>query len=211
MITALKTNFLKKGLLVLGAMILSVQMGFADNSTAVQNPADFVQSTVNALQQQISKGGKGLANNPQKLFGVLKQTVMPYVAIDQMAGLALGPKWRNATPAQQQQFINEFGQLLTTTYANALVSISNYKITISPMRGTAWKTSQYASVNGQVVSGSNGKSSSITYYLQRSGTSWQIYDLAIEGVSFLQNYQNQFQSFPDMASLLTKLDAMTNS
>ncbi len=204
-----RTNFLKKGIMVLGGFLLSMQMSFAD-TPAVQNPVDLIQSTVNALQQEVKAGGPTLANNPKKLFGIIKATVMPYVDINQMAGLALGPKWRAATPAQQQEFVNAFGQLLTTTYADALVTVSNYQITLNPMRGTAWQTAQYISVSGQVTSTSNGKSSNLTYYLERSGNSWKIYDLAVEGVSFLKNYQAQFQSFPDMASLLAKLSTVNS-
>jgi phospholipid transport system substrate-binding protein len=90
------------------------------------------------------------------------------------------------------------------------VKISDYEITVSPVRGDTWQTSQYVAVNGAVVSQSNGQKSNLTYYLERSGNSWKIYDLAIEGVSFLKNYQSQFQTFNDMNALLVKL-AQLNS
>ncbi len=210
MIALLKNGLCRKTIFILGSLLLLAQLCFADPSASVQNPVDLIQSTVNALQQEVSAGGPNLANNPSKLYTIIKQTVMPYVSINQMAGLALGQKWRTATPKQQQQFIDEFAQILTKTYANAIITVSNYKITLNPMRSNAWQTAQYISVNGQVTSMSNGQSSNLTYYLERSGNSWLIYDLAIEGVSFLQNYQQQFQSFPDMPSLLAKLNAMNS-
>lgn len=210
MINWSKTTFLKKIGLLLGGLLMSSHISFADAAPSVQNPVTFIQSTVDALQQQVEHGGPALANDSTKLYGIIKQTVLPYVAINQMAGLALGPKWRTATAAQQQQFIDDFGQILTKTYANAILMVSNYKITLNPMRDNNWQSAQYVSVNGQVTSTTSGQSSNLTYYLERSGNSWKIYDLAIEGVSFLQNYQQQFQSFTDMASLLSKLSAMNS-
>ena len=172
---------------------------------AVQNPQVFVQGMVTSLQGQIQGKQSQLTADPGQLYAIIRTTVMPCVDIDRMAGLALGPKWRAATPTEQQDFITAFSLLLTRTYANAIVTISDYQITVSPVRGDAWQSAQYVAVNGAVTSQSNGQKSNLTYYLERSGNSWKIYDLAIEGVSFLKNYQSQFQSFSDMNSLLAKL------
>jgi phospholipid transport system substrate-binding protein len=192
-------------------LIFCFFMGAAYASApAVQNPQVFVQGIVTSLQGQIQGKQEQLTANPNQLYAIIRTTVMPCVDINRMAGLALGPKWRAATPTQQQDFVNAFGLLLTKTYANTIVKISDYEITVSPVRGDTWQTSQYVAVNGAVVSQSNGQKSNLTYYLERSGNSWKIYDLAIEGVSFLKNYQSQFQTFNDMNALLVKL-AQLNS
>lgn len=187
-------------------LVLSLVGGMAyASSVSVQNPQTFVQNMVNALEGQISGRQSELQNNPQKLYAIIRTTVMPQVDIDRMAGLALGPKWRTATPAQQQEFINGFGLLLTKTYANAILTITDYQIIVNPLRGNAWQTEQYVAVNGAVISQVNGQKSNLTYYLERAGNNWKIYDLAVEGVSFLKNYQSQFQSFNDMNALLAKI------
>jgi phospholipid transport system substrate-binding protein len=183
---------------------------YADDASVV-NPVTLIQGTVSSLQDQVTAAGPSLANHPQKLYAIIKQTVMPIVNINQMAGLALGPKWRQATPAQQQQFVDEFGLLLTRAYANALLTVTNYKLTLNPMRGNAWQTQQYIAVTGQVTSLTSSQSSNLTYYVERVGNSWQIYDLAIEGVSFLKNYQTQFAALPDMPTLLSKLQVLNVS
>jgi phospholipid transport system substrate-binding protein len=175
---------------------------------SVQNPQVFIQNMVTSLQAQIDGRQAELEHNPKKLYAIIRTTVMPDVDINHMAGLALGPKWRRATPAQQQEFVNGFGLLLTKTYANAILTITDYQITVNPLRGNGWESSQYVNVNGAVVSRSNGQHSNLTYYLERSGNGWKIYDLAVEGVSFLKNYQSQFQSFNDMNALLAKIDAL---
>lgn len=205
MIQRVLTNFTKFLLVV----CLCANVVYAA-TPSVQNPQAFVQGMVTSLQNQIEGKQEQLVANPNQLYAIIRTTVMPCVDINRMAGLALGPKWRTANPTEQQDFINAFGLLLTRTYANAIVKISDYEITVSPIRGNDWQSAQYVAVNGTVTSQSNGQKSNLTYYLERSGNSWKIYDLAIEGVSFLKNYQSQFQTFNDMNSLLAKL-AQLNS
>jgi len=81
-------------------------------------------------------------------------------------------------------------------------------VQVYPMRGVQWKTAQYIAVKGAVTSKSNGSTSQVTYYLERSGNTWKIYDMAVEGVSFMQNFRSQFQSFSDMDSLLKRVDEL---
>jgi phospholipid transport system substrate-binding protein len=200
-------NFAAKVLLTLG-LLLGMVCTYADT---VQNPQDFVQVMVDSLQKQIAGRQDELQNNPRKLYSIIQATVIPKVDIDRMAGLALGPKWRSATPEQQKEFVDDFGLLLTKTYANAILTITDYQIIVNPLRGTSWQSSQYVSVNGAVVSQVNGQRSNLTYYLERSGDTWKIYDLAVEGVSFLKNYQSQFQSFNNMSSLLARIKALNDA
>lgn len=193
-------------------LCLGLYLGFCTaNAATVQNPQVFVQKMVDSLQSQIAGKQDELSNNPKKLYSIIRGTVIPNVDIDRMAGLALGPKWRSATPQQQKEFVDDFGLLLTKTYANAILTITDYQITVNPLRGTSWQNSQYVSVSGAVVSQVNGQKSNLTYYLERSGESWKIYDLAVEGVSFLKNYQSQFQSFNNMSSLLAKIKQLNTA
>jgi phospholipid transport system substrate-binding protein len=185
-----------------------VALSFASQSMAIDNPSTLISQTVNNLQTEITSQHASLANSPEQLFAVIKKTVMPIIDVDQMAAMTLGPKWRDATPQEKNQFIDQFGLLLTKTYANALLTVSDYNITIYPVRGNAWKTENYVAVNGIVTPKNGGQSSAVTYYLERSGNGWKIYDMAVEGVSFMKNFQSQFQSFASMQALLARLTEM---
>lgn len=186
---------------------------FAESAVPVAsvppNPVTLVQNSISALKTQIMQAGSAnLAKNPKRLAAIMQDTIMPLVNINQMAGLALGPKWRIATPDQRDAFVKQFNLLLARNYTNAILDITDYTITLYPLRTDAWKTASTVSINGLVISHANGQSSHISYYLERVGNSWQIYDFAVEGVSFLKNYQAQFQSFPDMPTLIAKMTAM---
>jgi phospholipid transport system substrate-binding protein len=194
--------------LLLGLLLLA---GWQISFAAVQNPATMIQNTVGNLQTQIDQQKVTLAQDPQKLYQLVKTVVMPEVDVNEMAAMTLGPKWRTATPAQRQQFIDEFGFLLTKTYTNALLTVTDYNVVVYPLRDNSWQTAQNVTVNGTVAPKNGGQTSAVTYYLERSGNGWKIYDMAVEGVSFMKNFQSQFQSFQDMPTLLARLAELNSS
>lgn len=171
----------------------------------VQNPVTLIHDTVVELQQKIHADHANLKKSPIKLFKLVKSILMPHIDVDQMAGMVLGRMWNQATPEQQKTFIDEFGLLLTRTYANALLKASEYKVTIYPLRSDAWKKSHYVAVTGIVQPNGGGAASKVIYYLEREGSGWKIYDFAIEGVSIMQNFHSQFQSMGNVAASIKKL------
>lgn len=195
------------------AVVASISLLFCIQlfATPIENPVKLLNTTVIKLQTELNHQHATLAKSPKKLYQVVKSVILPIVDIQKMAGLTLGPKWRQATPAQQKQFIDQFGLLLTRTYSKALLSVAEYKIQISPLRGEGWKTQKYVAVHGTVRPSSGGSPSSVTYYLVREGNTWKIYDFAVEGVSFVQNFHSQFQGFASMAALLKKLDQVNSA
>lgn len=172
------------------------------------NPVTALELNWACLEKTLEKNHAGMDKNPEELFSIVKQVVLPMIAIDHMAGLTLGTKWREASKAQQDAFINSFGYMLVRSYATTLLSVSNYTVRFNPLRDDAWKQDKFIQVNGRVIAKSNNKGSAITYYLERSGNTWKIYDISIEGVSFVKNFAAQFSEFPTMKKLLERLLAV---
>ena len=185
-------------------LVLLASSGYAQ--TTPPNPSVLLKTTVVHLQREINHDRASLASSPKKLFALVKKVVLPIVDIQRMAGITLGKKWRDATKTQQQQFIDQFGLMLTKTYSKALLAAAQYDITIYPMRGNGWKNQQYVAVQGMVKPANGGSPSRVTYYLVRSGASWKIYDFAVEGVSFVQNFQRQFAKYTSLPPLLKQIE-----
>ena len=163
------------------------------------------------MKSNINKSHASYEKNPDKLYKLIKEIVLPHIAVNQMAGNALGDKWRKATPNQRKEFVNQFSKLLTRTYAIALLKVSDYGVTIRPLRGSSWRTQQVVSLQAKITNKSNNQSSSATFYLKRSGSSWKIFDLAVEGVSIEKNFQAQFQSFNNLKEIITKLKKLNQA
>lgn len=197
-----KKSMLSMGFFGMVMLSLLLLMGVnSANAAGCEKPSTFVRNIVTELQTTISKKGESLQHNPDALYQTVSKILMPNLAVDEMAGSVLGPKWRSATQAEKGIFIKQFGQLMTQTYSKALLKFADYKITVNPLRGKAWKTQDYVMVTGAVES-DNG-SSRVAYYLKKTADkdSWKIYDFAIEGVSVVSNYRAQLQSMADMKTI----------
>ena len=195
-----------KRLLVIG--ITLVWSLLAMTAWAEQSPVQVVKSTVIQLQQEVQKQHADLQNSPKKLYDVVNKVIMPKVAINEMAALVLGPKWRTADQQQRTDFVKQFGMLLTRTYANALLTVADYDVTVSPLRNNNWQQAKQIAVMGTVKPKGGGPSSQIIYYLINGQSGWKIYDFSIEGVSFVQNYRSQFASFQKIQPLIDRLTAL---
>ena len=174
---------------------------------AAEGPIQVVKSTVIQLQQEVQKQHANLQSNPQKLYEVVNKVILPKVAISEMAALVLGPKWRVANSQQRSDFVKQFTMLLTRTYANALLTVANYDVSVSPLRNHNWQKEKQIAVMGTVKPKNGGPSSQIIYYLINGQSGWKIYDFSIEGVSFVQNYRSQFASFKNIQPLIDRLTA----
>jgi len=193
---------------VLKKIILLGTLGWGSLVFSLQNPTDFLNQLVTTVKTDVAKNQATLANSPDSLYALVKKDVLPDISLDEMAGMALGPKWREASPQEREEFIDQFAQLVTRNYSAGLLKISNYTFTIYPLRDTQWQTENRVCVNGLIQPSDGNAGSAVTYYLERSGDGWKIYDLAIEGVSFVSNYQSQFESYATVAALTPAIKAL---
>jgi phospholipid transport system substrate-binding protein len=141
----------------------------------------------------------------EEMYLYIKQMLMPHLDVRLMAAMALGPKWRVATEEQRTEFIDEFGILLTRTYATAIEKVSDYHIEVSPLRDEDWASKKSVMISGEMGQKSTNKTSKVVYYMRRKDDTWVIYDLAVEGVSFIKNFNEQFAEYQSMEELLKKL------
>lgn len=207
-------------LALLGLVALPGSLGFAAEASSsttapasesvgeLQNPAKFLAEFVGTIKHEVQKDQISLSNSPDKLYALVEQQVLPHIALDEMAGSALGARWKDATPELQKEFITQFAQMVTRNYSAGLLKVSDYSFKIYPIRDAVWKKEQKISINGVIQPNGGGAGSNVTYYLERSGQQWLIYDLAIEGISFVSNYRSQFDAYPSLQVLVPALKTL---
>lgn len=100
---------------------------------------------------------------------------------------ALGRHWRDRTPAEQQEFVGLFADLIERTYRSRIEQYSGERV--------AWDGEQVegdqATVRTRVVT-PQGSDAPVEYRLHRTPGGWRVYDVVIEGVSLIANYRSQF-------------------
>ncbi len=131
------------------------------------------------------------ASHPDKLMNLIETKVLPHFNFMRMTRLAVGKNWRKADTQQRDALVGQFRLLLVRTYATAFTSYREQKIVYRPLRMRP--DDQDVVVRSQVVQ-PGGPPVAVDYSMEKTGNGWKVYDVAIEGVSLVQNYRSTFNS-----------------
>ncbi len=150
----------------------------------------FVRRITGETLQKVKADRTLREGNVNALMKLVDGQVMPHVNFRRMTALSVGPAWRRATPEQQARLQEEFKLLLVRTYAGALSQVSDQTVLVKPPR--AGQEDSNLVVTTEVRGGGGGEPIRIDYRLEKSGESWQIFDLNVLGVWLVENYRTQF-------------------
>ena len=114
--------------------------------------------------------------------------MLPHVNFRRMTSAAVGPKWRQATPAQQERLQAEFKQLLMRTYSGALAQVSDQTVVVKPLRMAAGDTDVLVrtEVRGK------GEPVPLDFRLEKKDGAWKVYNFNVLGVWLVETYRTQF-------------------
>ena len=109
---------------------------------------------------------------------------------DYAARLVLGRHARGADPAEIKLFADALADSLTSRYGASLVSFdSGLKVRVkseAPLRGGA-----IVKVSSEFIRKS-GDPVPVDYLMHKVGGTWKVFDVMVEGVSFVQTFRGQF-------------------
>ena len=123
--------------------------------------------------------------------------------VQETAKRALGRHWQARTPAEREEFVQLFADLLERTYINKIDIYRGEKLvyTNEAIDG------EYATVRARVVTKPRGDIP-VDAKMIRRGDRWLIYDISVENISLISNYRAQFDRIIRSASyqeLVTRL------
>ncbi len=142
-----------------------------------------------------------------KLMALVDTKVMPNVDFQRMTASAVGPAWRQATPAQKARLQEEFKTLLVRTYAGAVSQVIDMVLTIKPLRSAPEDTEVL--VRSEVKG--TGDPVQLDYRLAKTpgqGYGWRIYNLNVMGIWLVDNYRSQFAQTINAKGIDGLIDAL---
>jgi phospholipid transport system substrate-binding protein len=152
-------------------------------------PLELVKETTERIQQAIRDNKADIDRDVSRLYALITQIALPHFDFDRISMWTLGPYWRSATPAQREQFVNEFRRLLLRTYGHTLLDYRDAKIRYLPV--LAAPDARQVHVRCEVEQ-AGGNPIQLVYAMHRTAEGWQVYDVLVEGVSLVTNYRSSF-------------------
>jgi len=172
---------LRLGVLV----VLAILSGRADAMPA--NGGNIVQGFYDALLNTM-KNGRTLGQSGR--FTQLEPVIRRIFDIPSMARLSVGSSWATLTEAQRQQVTESLGRYISAIYADRFDSYSGQKLQVTgeQLAGAGLMVrSQIVKVNGEPVN--------VDYMMRRSGDSWMIADIYLDGaISELATRRSEFSA-----------------
>lgn len=155
-------------------------------------PDQIVRETADTLAARIEGRQKQLAANPPELYKLVDEVFLPVFDTDYAGRLVLGKHWRTATPAQREEFIDTFYDFLLRSYARYVLRFERDKVRILP--GPATPPDPKRAVVKTEMQLEDGTKLPVHYSLHQTPAGWRAFDVRIEGISYVQNYRNQFNA-----------------
>lgn len=177
---------LKQGiLLILLTSLLSVPV-FAESA----KPDQVLEENVSKVLTTLQEDGGAIRKQRDKLQAVVNDIVLPLIDFEAMSKLTLAKYWKRASPEQQASFVEAYKKMLIRTYTNSLADFAGQTIRFFPERTRL--DGKYAEVYSEFVPGNGQPNKDVKYSMRDSGGRWQVYDITIDGLSFVKNYRTSF-------------------
>lgn len=150
-----------------------------------------VEQTMNRISAELDGRRDELTANKSELYALVNRELLPKFDVDYAGRLVLGKSWRTATPAQREQFVDVFYNFLLRSYASAILKFEQDNIRFLPPRnppkdGRTVVQTEMRMPEGTVVP--------VYYSMRQTADGWRAFDVRIEGISYVQNYRNQFNA-----------------
>jgi phospholipid transport system substrate-binding protein len=166
---------------------MAVVLALGTPGRAADGPRQVIQALTTAALEVL--GATDLSAREKR--DRLQTLVYRYVDFDTLSHLVLAQSWSRFTPAQQQEFVDEFKAHLALTYGKSIENYGNERVEVRSDREEArgdW------TVKSTIVRGGSDDVA-VDYRLRKNAQGdWKIIDFIIEGVSLVVNYRSQFQS-----------------
>jgi phospholipid transport system substrate-binding protein len=169
------------------------------------SPDAVIEGAVTELTEKLSGRKEELAEDRDALYAMINDILLPRFDRKLAAQLVLAKHWRTASDEQRERFINAFYNSLLRKYADGLLEFDEDRIEVIEFRGD---TSAKRSLVKTNVTLNDGTKVPVHYDLVNRGDRWLIFNVKVEGVSYVSNYRTELDSEIRASSLAAVIERL---
>ena len=166
-------------------------------------PTDQIRATVDRVLVILKDPALNTTGAKAVRRAELSKAILPRFDFEEMARRSLGSEWRRRTPAEQEEFIRLFTELLKNSYVESIESYRGEKV----IYRSESQDGAYGDVGTKVIN-DRGEEFTIDYRLNLKGSEWKAYDVIIENISIVNNYRSQFSRILGRSSFAALLQTI---
>ena len=168
-------------------------------------PDAVIEGAVAELTEKLRGRKDELAENRDELYALINDILLPRFDRKLAAQLVLAKHWRTASDEQRERFINAFYDSLLRKYADGLLEFDEDRIEVNEFRGDTSARRALVKTN---VTLDDGTQVPVHYDLVNRGDRWLIFNVKVEGVSYVSNYRTELDAEIRKSSLQAVIDRL---
>lgn len=164
-------------------LLLSATTCFAIEPANTSSPLQEVKNTLNEVIHAVQSNEGDAAKEARRKK--IREILTPRFDFQEMAKRSLGAAWKDRTEEERTEFIKVFSELLARTYVSRVETVKpgmvQFKSESVEFPDAIVKTSVKDDTNSFPID-----------YRLKFKEKWQVYDVAVENISLVANYRNEF-------------------
>lgn len=187
------------------AGLLVFLLGFASPAAWAQSPTALIEDAMNLMSQRIEGHKEELQADRTALYALIDEILLPRFDRRYAARLVLGRNVREASEEQLERFTEAFYASMVRKYADGVLEFNHDRIQILKFRGDDTKPRVVVKT---IVTLEDGKKVPVDYGLVHRKAGWLMFDVTIEGISYVRNFRAEINAEIQESSLDAVIDRL---
>lgn len=158
---------------------------------ADDSPNAVIDSAVVLLTEKLDGRKAELAANRASLYALIDEILLPRFDRRFAAQVVLAKHWRTASEKQRNRFIEAYYQAMVRKYADGVLDFDPDRIEVLPFRGDLSKPRTKVRTTVKL---DDGSTAAVDYDLVKRDSGWLIFNVVIEGVSYVRNFRAELDA-----------------
>ncbi len=167
---------------------LAVLLVFLASSAMAQSPNEVIEDAMALMQEKLDHRREELAADKDALYEVIDEILLPRFDRRYAARLVLGRYVRTASEEQLERFIDAFYTSMVNKYADGVLEFDQDRIEVLAFRGD---DTEKRVVVKTIVALDDGTQVPVDYRLVQRKVGWLMFDVVIEGISYVQTFRTE--------------------
>jgi len=176
----------------------------AAHATA-DTPNEVIESAVAELAAALDGRRDALAEDRDALYSIINDILLPRFDREYAARLVLAQHWRTASTEQKRRFVDAFYDLMLKRYADGVLDFQEDRVEVLTFRGDLSRPRVLART---IVRLNDGSKVPVDYAFVNRNEQWKLFDVTVEGVSFVRNFRAELDSEIRSSSLDAVIDRL---
>ena len=181
--------------------IMLVVFALTPGQSNAQEPFEQVEGAIAELAAGLDGRKDEFEKDSEALYELINGILLPRFNQTYSAQLVLGKNWRDADESQRERFIDGFYNSLLRKYAEGALEFDQELVQLLPFRGDLTKK---RTIVKTIVTLNDGAKVTVNYGFANRDDAWKMFDVTIEGISYVRNYRAEL----DAEIKSTSLDAV---